>query len=425
MQPIRVLLMIPILILPMLSFAQKDDQLNRSTLDSLKTLIMELQKEVETLQSKQSQNELEELRKSAVKLSEIPGKEATLPEKTFQQGSRNLKAFNPEISLVSDVISMYQPESPHYDELLQSGFNFRLMDLNIQSPLDPFSIAKATVSFSPAEGVELEEAYILWTNPFPRTKISVGKFRQQFGIINRWHEHALDQIFLPLPLQLYLSQEGLNQVGISLETLLPSLTATTNELFIQITDTRNEVLFDRNEPGLPAVLVHFKNFYDLSPSTYLEIDLSGVVGTNDDVGFTVTRRHQWSYLGGVDVTLSWSPVQRALYKGFTWRSALLHLKKEQPLAPDIRAWGGYTYLDYKLSRRMIAGIRFDGLQPPEYPNQSRYIWQVVPYVTFWQSEFVFMRFQWNHQWGSALESSQNQFMLQMDWALGPHKHEKY
>ena len=70
--------------------------------------------------------------------------------------------------------------------------------------------------------MEMAEAYVTWVNLFKRLNLTAGKFRQQFGVINRWHEHALDQTFFPLPIEMFMGEEGLNQIGISMNWLMPS-----------------------------------------------------------------------------------------------------------------------------------------------------------------------------------------------------------
>jgi hypothetical protein len=130
-------------------------------------------------------------------------------------------------------------------------------------------------------------------------------------------------------------------------------------------------------------------------------------------------------LGGVDLTYSWEPVNRAHYRGVTWRSELYYLSHELAGGLRIKALGGYSYLEYKLSSRFIIGARFDVAQPPELNNNDMYLWQTVPYITFWQSEFAYLRLQWNHREGKNIAEKDNRIYFQIDWAIGPHKHEKY
>jgi hypothetical protein len=419
-----VLVVICILFFQIPLFAQNKQQDIELKLDSLSQEVLELSKELKELKTEKRDNELAELRKAAKEEMQIKEKKEELTKKTFQEGARSLQELNPEISISTDMLANYKTEAPHYTDESRSGFKLRVVEFMFQSNLDPFSFTKIIVEAG-HEGVEVGEAYVTWVNLFNRFNLTAGKFRQQFGVVNRWHGHALDQTFFPLPITLYMGEEGLNQIGLSFNWLMPSLTANANELTLQITNSQNEELFGGEEYSLPSGLVHFKNFYDLNPSTYLEVGFTGLAGTNDDIGFTFSEDHTWTYMAGADLTLVWEPVNRARYKGVTWRSEGYYLYRQQNGNGDIEAIGGYSYLEYRLSRRFIVGARVDIAQPPELNNGDTYLWQTVPYITFWQSEFVYMRLQWNHLDGNNIDEKDNQVFFQIDWSIGPHKHEKY
>lgn len=397
----------------------------QAAVDSLNQKIKRLEAAVKQLQQKEAVNELEKLREAARQAARKKTAEtAELKIKSFKEGSRSLQKLNPEISVTGDMLTRYLIDKPHYTDDARSGFLFRVLGLHFQSNLDPFSFAKVAIEFG-ADGAEVGEAYATWINPLPRMNLTLGKFRQQFGVINRWHEHALDQSSFPLPIQLYMGEEGLNQVGLSLDYLLPSLTAQVNELTFQLTNAQNEHLFSGRKFGLPALLLHWKNYYDLNRNTYLEWGLTGLAGANDTLGFNFDSGHRWTYMGGLDLTLSWTPVNQALYKGFTWRTELFYLNKELDGLNTIKALGGYSYLDYRLSQQVIAGLRMDAAQPPVLDNADQLLWQIVPYLTFWQSEFVKLRLEYHHLEGRNLDQKDNRMILQIDWAVGPHKHERY
>jgi hypothetical protein len=415
---------IPVFIIFFLIFPQT--VFPEAAVDSLAARLDSLEIQLRRLQEKEQQEQLETLRKAALKATaeKEDTEKSQLQSKSFVERSRALQALNPEISLTGDMLGKYLIERPHYTEEERSGFQFRVAELVLQSNLDPFSMAKVILEFSPQE-IGLAEAYITWINPLSRINITAGKFRQQFGVINRWHAHALDQIGYPLPIVLYLGEEGLNQIGISASWLMPSVLADANELVLEVTNAQNEVLFSGDEFSLPATLLHFKNYYDLNPNTYLEWGVSGLAGTNDSLGFTFDQAHRWTYMAGLDLTISWRPLRQALYRGLVWRSELFYVKKEIQHSDAMTALGAYSYVDYRLGRRFIAGIRGDYAQPPVLENDNQYIWKLIPYVTFWQSEFVYFRLEFSHQQGKNLEADDNRFTLQLNWSLGPHKHEKY
>jgi hypothetical protein len=420
----RILLVVfTLVLLPGYLFSQEiilavqDDTLSHQS-DSLQT---ESFKQLEN----QEQEELQRLQQSAQKKIQLtPANSAELKTKTFQQNSRSLQAFNPEISVTGDMLGKYLSEAPHYTEEERSGFSLRVVEVAVQSNLDPFSMAKVILEFSPEE-IALAEAYATWINPLPQLNITAGKFKQQFGVLNRWHAHALDQISYPLPIEMFMGEEGLIQTGLSVNWLMPSLIAQVNELTIQVTNSENAILFSGEKYSLPATLLHLKNYYDLDPDTYFEWGVSGIAGTNDSLGLDLDQNHRWTYLAGLDLTLSWSPLNRALYKGITWRSELFYVRKELAGPDPVKAFGAYSYLDYRLGQRWIAGLRGDLAQPLESGNKDQYLWKIVPYFTFWQSEYVYFRFEFSHLEGKNLVEKDNRFTLQLNWSVGPHRHERY
>ncbi len=397
--------------------------------DSLTKKIEALQNRIEKLEQKNEQSELERLLNQA----ETAAKEDNIKEdaqKTFKSGQRSLQAINPEISVTGDMFSQAVANKNGFNRESRSGAYFRVLGLHFQSALDPFSFTKIAVEIHP-EGIELGEAYMTWSNVLPNLSLTAGKFRQQFGIINRWHAHSLDQFDFPLAMTTLLGEDGLNQTGLSLDWFISPLWADANTLTLQITNGQNGHLFSGEAFRFPALLGHLKSYYDLNANTYFELGLSGMSGFNnfrgfDDSGSLQKDPNRYTRLAGVDLTLFWEPLNRAHYHSFLWRSELYYVNKEASAADSsIKAVGGYSYVDYKLNERWNAGIRFDYTQPFTMNNSDANIYQLVPYVTWWQSHWMRFRLQYNYKNGSALSEADHIIRLQLTWAAGPHKHERY
>ncbi len=390
------------------------------------TKIKELEKKINQLEKKVEQNELERLLSEAENIS--AEKKVKKKLKIFRSGQRSQQALNPEISVTGDQFLQYVANKKNYREDARTGAYFRTLGLHIQSNLDPYSFAKIALEFGP-EGFGFGEAYMTWADFLPKTSLTVGKFRQQFGVVNRWHVHSLDQFDFPLALRTILGDEGLNQIGLSFDWLMPSLTADANELTLQFTNGSNEHLFSGNNFLFPTVLAHLKNYYDLNKNTYLEFGLTGMVGMNNQKGYVngkdVYEPTRWTKLAGADLTLSWEPLNQALYQGFTWRSEVYYADKELPANATIKAFGGYSYFEYKFSEQWQGGLRLDFTQPFEQNNSGKYLYQIVPYVTWWQSHWVKLRLQYNYLDGNNISKPANTIRLQLVWAAGPHKHERY
>ena len=387
--------------------------------DSLK--ILDLEKRLEVLEKKAQEDALKKLLEKAEKTAKEKKEEQKT--KVFKSGQRSLQAINPEISVTGDMFAQYSQYK--LNNALRNGFIFRGLGLHFSSALDPFSVMKAAISFGQF-GIGLGEAYITWMNVLPRVSVTAGKFRQQFGVINRWHVHALDQTDFPLALTTIFGPAGLNQIGISIDWFIPPVWADANDLTIQITNGQNEQLFSGNAFSFPAILAHLKNYYDLSENTYLEIGFTGMYGQNSSA--ENPNDYNSTFLAGADLTVNWEPVNRAHYNMFEFRSEIYFADKKLT-SGRIKAAGGYAYMQYKFNEFITAGVRFDITQPFEEQNGDKLAYQISPYITWEQSHWVKLRFQYN--W------LQNNFMvpekmfendtarLQVVFAVGPHKHDRY
>lgn len=418
-----------ILIASFLGFALSgiSQSISTTDTDSLRSTINDLEKRLKKLEMKSDETELEKLLNQAE--SYTPKEEKTEKDKIFNTGQRSLQAINPEISVTGDAYGQGILNGDGFDEESRSGAHFRVLGLHLQSNLDPFSFAKVAVEITPEE-VELGEAYATWTNVFPNISMTAGKFRQQFGVVNRWHKHSLDQFDFPLALTTIFGEDGLNQTGVSFDWLIPSLWANANTLTMQITNGQNGQLFSGEMFSFPSVLLHLKNYYDLNKNTYMELGLTGLVGRNNlrgykEDGMKILENSRQTVVGGVDLTVMWEPLNKAHYHSFLFRSELYVANKADTSNTTIDAWGAYAYGEYKFNERLYAGLRFDYAVPFKPDNSGKEMTQIVPYITWWQSHWFRMRLQYNYLDGNVFSEASRTLRLQLTWAMGPHKHERY
>ncbi len=373
--------------------------------------------------------ELEFLQVQAM-TDDVTEDEGPLEEKRFTGAARSLQALNPEISFSGDVVAQYLfgPNGKEYHGDERSGFLFREFGMHLQSNLDPFSMTKIAFAFT-EDAFSLEEAYLTWSPLLEGFSLSAGLFRQQLGVVNRWHPDALDQSDHPLMITVPFGDIGLAQTGLAAHFRVPPLWAHSLEVYLEVTNSSNAEALSGEFFSIPSTLLHVTNYWDLSPITYLELGLTGLYGANHargapdaegglrDEGFRMTA------VGGADLTLFWEPVNRAKYRHFVWRTEFLYVRKE--LVDERMDWfGGYSYMEVKVDQPWILGVRGDLVQPFEVKNANEFEWQVVPYVTWWQSEFVRLRLEYRyHQ--PHIGDPDHKVLLQLTFAAGPHKHERY
>ncbi len=397
-----------------------------------------LKQRIEELEQKNSSQEIKQLQLEAEAATASNGEaikqaeeEENLKEQTFRGGQRALQALNPEISVVGDGFGKLLMGPHEYtSEGDRSGFVFRMVGLHFQADLDPFSFTKITVGITPS-GVGLGEAYMTWTSILPGLSLTAGKFRQEFGVVNRWHVPSLDQVDFPLALREVLGGDGLNQIGLSFEYLLPRLWAHTNHVVLQVTNGQNDRLFAGKYFSIPSILLRLKSYYDLSESTYFELGLTGMVGWNNHRGVTdetggelVDQPWRETWLWGVDWTLMWEPLKQAKYKNFMLRGELYGVRKNLP-DNHISTVGLYQQVQGKIARSWELGARFDWTTPFAVDNQGQHTFGLQPYLTWWQSPWVRVRALYAWTTSDSFSQDDHRLLLQVTFAAGPHKHERY
>lgn len=337
-------------------------------------------------------------------------------------GQRQLSALNPEISLTGDFAAWLRfPEFPSdpapavYGPGLGNRFFLREAELHIVAPLDPYTRGKFLFGLSGEGDFHLGEAYMEWVSLPGNLNLKIGKYRNQFGLLNRWHEHALPQVDRPLVLTSFFGEEGLAGMGVSADWLLPRLWAHVNQLTVELISGGDGVSFAEEGRRDRVAVGHLKSYWDVTDDAYLELGWSAAAGNNDADG----RFRTW--LGGLDLTYKWVPAERSLYRAFEFRSEWLASWRQTP-AGRVRSWGAFASVQNRCGVHWWAGIRLDYTH---LPDDASAVWKAGSIVlTYWQSEFVFFRLQLQRTLCTP-GADLTRVALQVVWSMGPHKHEAY
>lgn len=325
----------------------------------------------------------------------------------FVSRQRNLSVFNPEISATGDVRMV-----AHDRGVQRNNFDAREFEVAFQSALDPYSNTKIFLTFENDE-VGVEEGYIYWSGLPGKLRLDVGKFRQEVGDLNRWHLHALPETEYPLVYRRFFGPEGSSGVGISVYSLLPvSLAGGAHELWLQGTTVESDPFLAGSSQ--PVVLARLQNFWQLTRSTYAQVGFTGTLGSNRDSSLT-------SNITGLDARLTWRPPEAGTRRDVTLRLEGYRLHANQAGTRTSR-YGLFADVQAKVSPRWVLGARYDYVEAPRGPYADE--WMLTPVITWWQSEFVYLRLQ-GQRHRMLDRASDNTLTLQVVWAMGPHKHETY
>jgi len=331
-------------------------------------------------------------------LSNTASGAVTVPRNTLQN-------FVPDISLLGDITGLMSPSRSVEG---RNRFNLRETEIAIQSVIDPYARADFFLSVPDASGLEVEEGYITLLSLPMGFQAKVGKFRNAVGRLNRTHGPELPQVDRPNVLVNLFGEEGLAETGISLSHILP--TPWFSQLEVEFANGDNEVLLGHGRFTKPTVVSHLKQFFDLAPFHSLEVGLSGAVGARGEAD-----RGRLTGLGGVDLTYKWFPPNQT--RGITWMTELLGAKMEAPVTGRDFAWGGYSFIETRLTPRVYVGVRADYSQIP-LSNTSEFA--IAPYFNFWQSEFGRFRAEYKHTFANQAPST-DALWLQYTATLGTHQ----
>ncbi|MGB5159873.1 MAG: hypothetical protein WBP10_07630 [Thermoanaerobaculia bacterium] len=419
--------------------------------------LAELREQVAESQEDRQQEDLEALLAEAEELTaeeKLKEEVAEGQRDTFVGRERTQQALNPEISFIGDF-SYDWSESD-----IKDGFVMRGVEIGLQAPLDPYTRFKGFLAghqdpfefpfhdheeegeheevaheeehaHEGAIGVNVEEAYMEWVAlPF-HTRLQVGKFRQQYGTLNRWHRHALPSVDTPFALQ-HVFGHGLIGLGIGLDWQLGKLWATNNGLTLQITNADNSVAFAGSDWNDPAFLLRHTGFFELGPDSYFDLGLNWTRGPNTETGDEKTDIY------GFDFAYVWEPTNRARYRSLEFRGEYIHTNYDTGDTASIASDSYYAYLFGRLSRRWIVGLRYDNAELPGFnfhiydPEEFREGLKDTgwtPFLTYWQSEFVRLRLQYQRIDRDFISpkgpKQDNRLWLQVTFSAGPHKHESY
>jgi len=361
-----------------------------------------------------------------------------------QPGRVSWQSFNPDISVIGDVLAQYTSHENGGDRP-DDEFIFRELEVNFSGALDPFARADVTIAIhrefeyeeheeedgedhhheSPrghghAHGfaMHIEEAYLTALSLPHGLQARVGRIREQFGKVNPVHLHALPWVDYPLIIKNYLGTEGMVGDGVEVSWLAP--TDHYLEIVYEVFNSDNALSFAGEDYDDFVQLVRVNNLFEISDAATLELGGSVATAPNDS-GHGGSR----TWLEGLDLTLKWRPPEQALYKGLTWQTEALFSQKDTEDG-EVDTWGVYSSLEHQFSRRWAAALRYDYSEFPDFENFREHACSA--YLTFIQSEFVFWRLGYmfvDRNFADPIDEDEHLLWVQLDFGLGPHRPHKY
>jgi hypothetical protein len=240
--------------------------------------------------------------------------------------------------------------------------------------------------------------------------------RAAFGKVNTLHTHVIPWTDRPLVTRnLVNGEEGISDAGISVSRLIAN-----PWLFLEATGQvfrgdSGELFHSARRRDLSYV-GHLRGYQDINEATNIDLGVSFASG-NGAAGFLDENAvRSRTDLYGIDATVRWRPLQRAIYHSLIGRSEVIWSRRTDP-AISPTASGFYVSGDYQAARRWFGGIRFDRSDRADDPARHDTSQSFV--VTYVPSEFSQLRGQLRRtRYAEAITA--NEFLFQLQFAIGAH-----
>lgn len=344
-------------------------------------------------------------------------------------------SFNPNFAVVSDFLGSYSTDEANP---ARNRFDVREVELDLRAAVDPRADAVAIIPisrdvadplfFNPAfadgsvdTSVDVEEAY-LYLHDFgiPNLTAKIGRFHLRFGRQNLLHMHdwpTSDNNFVN---QSFLGPESLNDSGASFSYIVPpnliggNYVEAVAEIVSGEGSSDNPVLNNDAFVNSPAVNTHLLWNHDVTRDWNLEVGGSYLLGHHND------DNHQWANLAGADLTLIHTDPTGRFNNQLVQAEAIygdVDAGRDNPQ----HSFGAYLLAQEQLNRDWYVGARLDWTK--DALNEHKEVWGVSPYITWYWSEFLRFRVEYQHKAGDT--PREDTIYMQITWIFGAHPPHPY
>jgi hypothetical protein len=331
--------------------------------------------------------------------------------------------FNPAIGFVIDTVGSYKEHE-------RGNFEFRSGEIGISANIDPFARGFAIINGT-ADGIEVEEAGIVTTSLPYNLTVKGGRFFADFGRLSKFHDHDLPFVNRPVVLDRFIGGES-QADGVEVSYLAPLEQYVTLDIGAYNKLGADNVRIDNTVPrdlSRFTYLARPATFVNLSDANSIDVGATYAYTPKVDTftmsGVEQLRNGKARHLAGIDVTYRYTPLSQASYRGLIWGTEVLYNREDpnvgneqDPVFRRTDAFGLYSYVEARLTRRYYPGFLFDFAQ--DLARTAGDTKAYSPYLTVWASEF--QRFRLQYTYLDQPTNHESQFFLQWTAVLGSHVH---
>ena len=348
--------------------------------------------------------------------------------------TRTPASFNPDLAVVSDFVGNI---STLNSNKARNRFDVRAVELDLRAAVDPRADAVAVLPFTrdvedplffqkgmdqpgPDNNVEIEEAY-LFLHDFGVENLTakVGHYHLRFGRQNILHSHDWPTVDNSFVNQSFLAGESIADSGVSLSYVIPPRLVHDQyfEIIAEIISGEggdSPTLNNDASVDSPALNLHALWNHDIKKDWNLELGTSWLTGKHDNSGHLETN------LFGFDFTLIHTdPTGR--FNNQVFIGEAIYGITDTSNTETQNALGAYLLAQQQLNRDWYLGLRLDWTENALADNQE--VWGVSPYVSWYWSEFLRFRLEYQHKTGDVPD--ENTLYLQITWIFGAHPPHPY
>jgi hypothetical protein len=313
--------------------------------------------------------------------------------------------------------------------------NLREAEIDARAAVDPYADGVLIVSIeSPSPGdfeTSVEEGYVtLKKLPFLDVmplglSLDLGRFRPEFGKINKLHTHDLPQTTRPLVIEEFLGQDGFSEDGVSGRLFVPTPWDEEESLDLTLQALSGDVAIASGGSNNQGFLGHARWFRTLGSASDLELGGSSYYARNDSPGLDAE-------MYGADLLYRWKPLRggesTSFLLGTEYLFANRHFLESDATGAEVHSHtepqGFYGYAQYQPAARWYVGVRGDWTESID--DTAVRGSGVMPYVSYYFSEFLRFRLDYEHIWGHhPEEQAPNTVYLETNVIFGAHPPEPF
>jgi hypothetical protein len=342
-------------------------------------------------------------------------------------------SFNPDFAVIGDFVGNI---STRNDNPARNRFDLDSVELDLRAAVDPRADAVVVLPisrdiddplfFNPATAngnvdtsIDIEEAYLLLHDfGVPNLTAKLGRFHLRFGRWNQMHSHNWPTVDNAFAVQSFLGPEALEDSGLSLSYVLPPKLV--GDQYIELVA---EIISGEGSDGAPvlnnnafvdgpALNTHMLWNHDIAKDWNIEVGGSWLTGRHDN--------DQDANIYGADVTLIHiDPTGR--FNNQLLQGEVFYGDVGTRERGTQSSTGAYVLAQQQLNRDWYIGTRLDWTQ--DALNDNKEIWGASASLTWYLSEFLRLRVEYEHRGGNVPD--EDIVWFQCNFVFGAHPPHPY